>query len=99
VLILRSEHDSWGLRIEHGGTSISRKCPELHPPVIDERGAVLIGTLEGEGKRHMILDAEATWRGLRSAVVRWYRLINEPGFYAAIPLGDGARESGTHETG
>jgi chemotaxis signal transduction protein len=95
VLILRTEHDAWGLRIDHLGTIISRERPELHAPRIDENGAVVVGALEREGKRYAILDAEATWRELRSAVVRWYRIINEPSFYTALPLGESTREDGT----
>jgi chemotaxis signal transduction protein len=99
VLILRTEHDAWGLRIDHLGTIISREGPEFHPPRIDKNGAVLVGELGRDGKLYAILDAEATWRELRSAVVRWYRLINEPSFYTALPLGESTREAGTDTTG
>ncbi len=45
VLILRTEHDAWGLRIDHSGTSISRERPDFHAPRLDENGSVWIGHL------------------------------------------------------
>ncbi len=99
VLILRTEHDAWGLRIAHAGTMISRECPDCHPPRLDEHGSVLIGALLHAETRYAILDAAATWRGLRSAVARWYGLINEPGFYSALPEGEKTRQAGTGMTG
>jgi chemotaxis signal transduction protein len=98
VLVLRSEHDAWALRIDRAGTFIKRARPELHPPRSGAQGAVFIGAVNCDGKCYAILDVEATWRGLRSTVVRWYGLINEPGFYAAVPLGENARESALNET-
>ncbi len=95
VLILRTEHDAWGLRIDHVGTFISRECPDFHPPRLDEHGSTLIGVLVREETRYPILDAEATWCGLRSAVARWYGLINEHSFYSTLPAGEKIRESGT----
>jgi hypothetical protein len=99
VLILRTEHDSWGLRIEHPGTFISRECPDFHAPRLDEHGSALIGVLLREGTRYSILDAEATWCGLRSIVAQWYGLINERSFYCALPAGEKTREAGTGTTG
>jgi len=99
VLILRTEHDAWGLRIDHLGIFISRECPDFHPPRIDEHGPVLIGALVRAETRYAILDAEATWRALRSAVARWYGLINEPRFYSALPLGEKSRDADSGTTG
>jgi chemotaxis signal transduction protein len=99
VLILRTEHDAWGLCIDHLGTSISRERPDFHPPRLDGHGATLIGMLLRDKTRYSILDAEATWCGLRSAVARWYGLINEPGFYSALPVGEKTKEAGIGATG
>jgi len=99
VLILRTEHDAWGLRIDHVDTLISRECPDLHPPRLDEHGSVLIGALLRAETRYPILDAAATWRGLRSAVARWYGLINEPSFYSSLPVGEQTRQAGSGTTG
>jgi hypothetical protein len=98
VLILRTEHDAWGLRIDHLGTFISRECPDFHSPRLDEHGSTLIGVLLREGTRYSILDAEATWCGLRSTVAQWYGLINEPSFYSAFPAGEKTREAGAGTT-
>ncbi|MFI5457475.1 MAG: hypothetical protein ACHRXM_18690 [Isosphaerales bacterium] len=99
VLILRTDHDAWGLRIDHAGTLISKECPEFHPPRLDEHGSVLIGALLRAEMRYAILDAAATWRGLRSAVARWYGLINKPSFDSAVRVGEKIREAGTGTTG
>jgi hypothetical protein len=99
VLILRTEHDAWGLRIDHRGTSISRERPDFHPPRLDEHGTTLIGVLPREETRYSILDAEATWSELRSAVARWYGLMNEPSFYSALPVDEKTQEAGTGTTG
>jgi purine-binding chemotaxis protein CheW len=98
VLILRTEHDAWGLRVDDRGTSISRECPDFQPPRLDAHGATLIGVLPRETTRYAILDAEATWCGLRSAVARWYGRINEPGCYSAHPVGEKTPDAGTGMT-
>jgi chemotaxis signal transduction protein len=88
VLILRTEHDVWGLRIDHTGIFITRAYPDFQPPWLDEKGSTLIGFLLREGSRYSILDAEATWCGLRSAITRWYGLINEPTSYSELRAGE-----------
>jgi chemotaxis signal transduction protein len=77
VLILKNERDAWGLRIEHAGTFISRERPNFHPPRHNEHGAVFIGAIQSGDKQYTILDPAATWRGLRSAVARWYGLASD----------------------
>jgi chemotaxis signal transduction protein len=99
VLILRTEHDAWGLRIDRVDTFISRADPEFHPPRRAEHGSTLIGVLTSEGSRYSILDAEATWCGLRTAITSWYGLINEPGFYSTLTAGEQTREAATGTTG
>jgi hypothetical protein len=76
VVILRTEHGDWGLRIDHTGAFISKECAHFHPLRIDDHGAVFIGDIPRAEAHYTILDPEATWRGLRSAVARWYELIN-----------------------
>ena len=95
VLILRTENDAWGLRTDHRGTFISRARPDFHPPRLDEHGSTLVGVLVREDTCYSILDAEATWFGLRSTIVRWYGLINEPRVYSAFPVGETTRQAGT----
>jgi hypothetical protein len=85
VLILKTEHDVWGLRIHRRGTSIALSCPIDQSPQTDEHGAVWIGTLREGDARYAILDAEATWRSLRLAVARWYGLMSEGKHDAPVP--------------
>jgi hypothetical protein len=78
LLILRTEHGVWGIQSDFVWTIMSRECPEYHPAHTDGNVPVLVGTLPHAGTRYGILDAEATWHGLRSAIGRWYGLIGEP---------------------
>ena len=78
LLILKTEHGAWGIQGESVWTIMSRECPESHPPRADGTGPVLVGTLPHAGIRYGILDAEATWLGLRCAISRWYGFIGEP---------------------
>jgi len=77
VLILRTEHGAWGIRVDSDHTIMCRESPEYHSPRISANGPVLIGIVRLEGTCYGILDAEATWQGLRSAVGRWSGLIGE----------------------
>jgi chemotaxis signal transduction protein len=78
LLILRTEQGAWGIPSDSAWTIMSRGCPEYHPPHTDGDGPVLVGTVLHAGARYGILDTEATWHGLRSAIGRWYGLIGEP---------------------
>jgi hypothetical protein len=78
LLILKTEHGAWGIQGDSVWTIMSRECPESHPPHADGNGPVLVGTIAHAGTRYGILDAEATWLGLRSAIYRWYGFIGEP---------------------
>jgi chemotaxis signal transduction protein len=77
LLVLRTEHGAWGIRSDPVWTIMSRGHPEHGPPHADEDGPVLVGTIQHAGTRYGILDTEATWHGLRSAISRWYGLIGE----------------------
>jgi chemotaxis signal transduction protein len=99
VLILKTEHGAWGLRIEHAGTFISRADPDVHPPRRDKHGPTWIGVLVREDSRYSILDAEATWCGLRSEIAGWYGLMNEPSFFSALPAGEITQGASTGTTG
>jgi chemotaxis signal transduction protein len=77
VLILRTEQGAWGIRVDAEHTIMSQESPEYHSPRIYESGSVVIGNVRLEGTCYRILDAEATWRGLRAAVGRWSGLISE----------------------
>jgi chemotaxis signal transduction protein len=99
VLILRTEHGAWGIRVDSEHTIMSRESAEYHSPRMYANGPVLIGIVRLAGTCYGILDAEATWRGIRSAVGRWSGLISEsnpssplPSGEEPIPAGPGASE-------
>jgi chemotaxis signal transduction protein len=77
VLILRTEQGTWGVRADAENTIVSRESPDSHPPTADGSGRVLLGSIRRAATSYDVLDAEATWRELRSAVARWYGLISE----------------------
>jgi chemotaxis signal transduction protein len=78
LLILKAGRGAWGVRSDSAWTIISRECPEYHPPRPDGDGPVLVGTIDRAGIRYGVLDTEATWQGLRSAIGRWYGQIGGP---------------------
>jgi hypothetical protein len=88
VLILKTEHGAWGLRVKSGNPIMSRESPDYHPTRMNAHGDVLIGTVERAGIYYGILDAEATWRGLRAAVARWSGLISESNSSCPVPSGE-----------
>jgi chemotaxis signal transduction protein len=88
VLILKTEHGAWGIRVDAENTIMSRESPECHSPRMSANGPVLIGIIRLEGICYPIIDAEATWRGLRSAVVRWSGFISESNPSSPLPSGE-----------
>jgi chemotaxis signal transduction protein len=78
LLILKTTHGAWGIPGESVWTIMSREDPESLPPQTGENGPVLVGIIPHAGTRYGILDAEATWLGLRCAISRWYGFIGEP---------------------
>jgi len=77
VLILQTDQGVWGLRIDQGGTIITAARPSRHEPVEETDGSVTVGLIRHGGTDHALLDASATWRGLRNLVVNWYVQIRE----------------------
>ncbi len=88
VLILKTEHGTWGLRVDSQNTIVSRESAEYHAPRTNANGPVLIGIVRLAGTCYGILDAEATWRDLRSAVGRWSALIGESNPSSPLPSGE-----------
>jgi chemotaxis signal transduction protein len=88
VLILKTEHGAWGIRIDSESTIMSQESPECHSPRTYANGPVLIGIVRLAETCYGILDAEATWRGIRSAVGRWSGLINESDPASPLPSGE-----------
>jgi chemotaxis signal transduction protein len=89
LLILRAGRGAWGVRSDSAWTIMSRERPEYHPPRPDGDGPVLVGTILRAGVRYGVLDTEATWHGLRSAIGRWYGRIGEP--ETVTPIAPGVR--------
>jgi chemotaxis signal transduction protein len=85
VLILKTEHGAWGIRVDSESTTISRESPEYHSPRMLASGAALIGIVQLAGTCYEIIDAEATWRGLRSVVSRWTGLKSESNPSSPLP--------------
>lgn len=91
LLILKAARGAWGVRSDSAWTIMSRECPEYHPPRPDGAGPVLVGTVLRAGIRYGVLDTEATWHGLRSAIGRWYGRIAELQTATPIAAGVGQR--------
>jgi purine-binding chemotaxis protein CheW len=77
VLILQTEHGLWGVLIDREGTVITTERPAACEPRILHDGIVTVGTIHHGNADHAMLDAEATWRGLREGVTNWFERINE----------------------
>jgi chemotaxis signal transduction protein len=88
VLILKTEQGAWGIRVDSENTIMSRESPECHSPRIHANGPVLIGIVRLGETCYEVVDAEATWRGLRSAVGRWSGLICESNPSSPLPSGE-----------
>jgi hypothetical protein len=94
VLVLKTEHGTWGIRIKPENTVMSQQAPECTGPRIDADGLVLIGSVELAGTRYGILDAEATWRGLRFEVAGWSGLMSGSDSSSLPPCGEEPARAG-----
>jgi purine-binding chemotaxis protein CheW len=99
VLILRTDQGAWGIRVDSENTIMSRESPEYHSPRISANGPVLIGVVRRAGTCYGILDAEATGRGLRSAIGRWSGLMSESNPTSPLPSGEEPMRAGTGGSG
>jgi len=88
VLILKTEHGAWGIRVDSQNTIMSRESPDYHSPRMYANGPVLIGIVRLAGTCYGILDAEETWCGLRSAVGAWCGLISDSNPSSLLPSGE-----------
>src|SRR5262249_10269787 len=55
VLILKTEHGTWGIQGDSVWTILSREGPESHPPHTEGNGPVLVGTIPHAGTRYGVL--------------------------------------------
>jgi chemotaxis signal transduction protein len=79
VLIIQSSQGVWGIAVDRDGTVITSVRASRHEPRKKEGGVVTIGFIHHEDTTFALLDPEATWRGLRAAVIDWYSQIIEAG--------------------
>jgi chemotaxis signal transduction protein len=77
VLIMQTSQGAWGVAIDRDGTVITTERPSPHGARPMAGGAVTTGVLRQKEKEYQLIDAEATWYGLRQAIVSWYEQINE----------------------
>jgi purine-binding chemotaxis protein CheW len=77
VLIMQTSQGAWGVAIDRDGTVISTERPARHEARPADGGLVTKGILRQKDKEYQLIDAEATWHGLRREVVSWYEQINE----------------------
>jgi purine-binding chemotaxis protein CheW len=74
VMIVRSEHGTWGIRIDRGGTAVAEgPLDDRGATTVGPGGAVVIGSITRGETTHAAIDAEATWRNIRDAIERWYK--------------------------
>jgi purine-binding chemotaxis protein CheW len=74
VLILRSEHGSWGAQVDRGVAIVAQGPMDeagSYPAGANE--AVVIGTILRGEVVYSVIDAEATWRNIREAIECWYK--------------------------
>jgi chemotaxis signal transduction protein len=77
VLVMQTIQGAWGMAIDRGGTVITTERPSRHEPRPADGGPVITGVLRQKNKEYQLIDAEATWHGLRRAVVTWYEKMSE----------------------
>jgi chemotaxis signal transduction protein len=77
VLIMQTSQGAWGVAIDRDGTVITTERPSRHEPRPGDGELVTTGVLRQKDKEYQLIDADATWHGLRRAIVGWYEQINE----------------------
>jgi chemotaxis signal transduction protein len=94
VLILKNDSGAWGVPVDAANTIVSFESALYHAPRSTASGLVLIGTVERGGTSYRILDAQATWCCLRSAIGRWSGLIIESNPSSPLPSGESSVPAG-----
>jgi purine-binding chemotaxis protein CheW len=92
VLVLRTSHGAWGVRIDPEGTVVAHEAPLALPPSENESGPVVVATVRRGESSHAVIDPEATWRKLRRGVEDFYLAL-----FAPEPIGPGACPTQIHE--
>jgi purine-binding chemotaxis protein CheW len=74
VLILRTEHGSWGIQIDRGLALVTQgPLDETGTLPAGPVGGVAFGSITRGDATHVVIDAEATWRSVREAIECWYK--------------------------
>jgi len=74
VLILRSEHGMWGIKIDRGVVIVAEvPLDEPGPLPAGSDGAVVIGSITRNDVSHSVIDADATWRNVRDMIESRYK--------------------------
>jgi purine-binding chemotaxis protein CheW len=74
VLILRSDHGLWGIKIDRGVVIVGDVgLAEQAPMAPGPDGAIVIGSITRGDASHSVLDPEATWRKVRDSIERRYK--------------------------
>jgi purine-binding chemotaxis protein CheW len=76
VLIMQTSQGMWGIVVDRDGTVITTKRASHHEPRKGTRGVVTIGIVHHEETVYSLIDAEATWHGLREEIVGWFSRIH-----------------------
>ena len=97
VLVMQTIQGAWGIAIDRDGTVITTERPSRHEPRHADGGPVTTGVLRQKDKEYQLIDAEATWHGLRRAVVSWYEQMSEKA--AARRFGEPADVSADLQSG
>lgn len=66
VLIMQTSQGLWGILIDREGTFLTTQRPSRHEPRDEGDGIVSEGRIDHGGKTYALLEAESTWRGLRT---------------------------------
>ena len=72
VLILRSAHGTWAVRINAEGTVVAEEPLEESAPAGDSAGLAFLGTVRRGDAGYAVIDPETTWRNVRQSVENWY---------------------------
>jgi purine-binding chemotaxis protein CheW len=76
VLIMQTSQGMWGIVVDRDGTVITTERASRHEPRKGTRGVVTLGIVHHEETVYSLIDAEATWHGLRDEIVGWFARIN-----------------------
>jgi purine-binding chemotaxis protein CheW len=72
LLILKTSHATWGVRIDRAGTTVAESALDPEAPAGRAPWGAWLGTVRHAGESHAAIDPEAAWRHLRQCANAWY---------------------------